>query len=406
MNAKHPRPWNDQLEAWAISSSERQPEDGHPQAESISVSSVWQMDSPASANDALSGESGAFVYRRDGHPNERSLATKLAKSHGAQRAIVTAQGMSAIGAIAIAVLKPGDQVWIGKELYGKSTKLFCVDMVRWGIITRTFDPTNSGDLTELSRSSARLVLVETMSNPRLGVPDIAAVAQATHSVGGLLLVDNTFATHLICQPLLLGADLVIESLSKQVNGHSDSMLGLVAASDETLAGSINSVVSTFGMASSPLDCYLTHRGLMSLALRLERACGNALALSKALSKHPAVQSVDYPGLPTHAQHELANTQFCGGYGWMLCFSIDGTQADLKRVFDALRPEIPFAPSLGDINTTVSHPATTSHRVLNAAQREDLGIHEGTIRVSCGAEPSDWLVQRFCESIEVLGPRAH
>lgn len=398
MSSKHPRPWSEQLETWALAAPQPSPGQDQPQAESISVASVWQMESPTTADEALAGKSGAFVYRRDGHPNERSLSAKLAKSHHAARAIITAQGMSAIGAIALATLKPGDQVWIGHELYGKSIQLFVGEMTRWGVITRTFDPTSEAELEELSKSSASLVLVETMSNPRLRVPDLAAVAGATHSAGGLLLVDNTFATHLICQPLELGADLVIESLSKQVNGHSDAMLGLVAAKDIDLANRINSVVSTFGMASSPLDCYLTHRGLMSLALRIERACNNALALAQSLSKHAMVKSVDYPGLETHPQYHLASSQLCGGYGWMLSFTINGSQVDVERVFRALRPEIPFAPSLGDITTTVSHPATTSHRVLTVPQRQQLGIEDGTIRVSCGAEPTDWLVQRFVHSL--------
>lgn len=400
-----PTPWEAELEHHAVaspaslathlSSNTSLP---RPQAESISVASVWQMESTEAADRALSGESDAFVYRRDGHPNDRTLADKLALLHGAAGAVITAQGMSAIGAVALATLAPGGQVWIGDELYGKSSKLFCGEMTRWNVTTRPFDVTSAAELAELATRRVDLVLIETLSNPRLRVPDIAAIAAATHAAGGRLMVDNTFATHLVCQPLKLGADLVIESLSKQVNGHSDSMLGLVAGNDRDTLKRIQEVVSTFGLASSPLDCYLTHRGLMSLAVRMERACANALALAKALSQHPAVEAIDYPGLPEHPQHPLATQQLRGGYGWMLSFRINANKAQLQGLLDRLKPEIQFVPSLGDVSTTVSHPASTSHRSLTPTARERLGIGLGTIRVSCGIEPTDWLVERFLSAV--------
>lgn len=398
---KQPRGWTDDLERVAVTHSDRSREEDRPQAEAISVASVWQMESLDSADAALSGESGAYAYRRDGHPNERVLATKLAQLHGADQAMITAQGMSAISAVAWSVLEPGKSAWIGNELYGKSSQLFSKDMQRWGVETRVFDPASAHEVRELANNNADLVLVETISNPRLRVPDLAAVSEATRAAGGLLVVDNTFATHLICQPLTLGADIVVESLSKQINGHSDSMLGLVCGSDGELMANIRDAVSTFGLASSPLDCYLTHRGLRSLALRVERACANALALAEALSELSSIQSVDYPGLADHPQHALAADQLRGGFGWMLSFRTDVGRAGVMKLFEALRPDIPFAPSLGDVNTTVSHPASTSHRSLSEAESGRLGITDGTVRVSCGIEPSDWLVGRISSAIRQM-----
>ncbi len=398
------RPWDFSLEYQAIASpsSSANPYGStkfpRPQAESISVASVWQMESTQAADEALAGEGDAFVYRRDGHPNERTLAEKLALLHAATKAVITAQGMSAIGAVALATLSPGSQVWIGDELYGKSSKLFSAEMNRWNVSTRSFDVTSKQAIAELRSSRVDLVLIETLSNPRLRVPDVANIAEATHLAGGQLLVDNTFATHLLCQPLTLGADLVIESLSKQVNGHSDSMLGMVAGKNATNLKRIQDVVSTFGLASSPLDCYLTHRGLMSLAVRMERACKNAMALATALNQHPAVETVDYPGLAHHPQHRLATEQLRGGYGWMLSFRLNANQQQLQQLLDRLKPEIQFVPSLGDVCTTISHPASTSHRSISTAMRDQLGIGPGTIRVSCGIEPTEWLVKRFVESI--------
>ena len=388
----HPR-WPRELEVIALQVNES---DGvnRPQAPGISTASVWQMESTEAADAALAGTTDRFVYRRDGHPNERELANKLASLHGGVQAIITAQGMSSIAAMAICVLKPGDTAWVANELYGKTSKLFAKDLSRWGVTSRVFDPTSDADLNELQRSKANLVIVETMSNPRLRVPDLERCAEAVHAAGALLMVDNTFATHMICRPLSLGADVVIESLSKMVCGHSDCMLGLAVTGDRSLAAKIKDATSTFGMASSPLDCFLTHRGLMTLALRIERASSNAMALARALARSEFVKHVDYPGLEEHPQHELADAQFAGTFGWMLSFELDTTRMSVQQLFDALLPEIAFVPSLGDVCTTLSHPASTSHRSLTPSQLEQLGISTATVRVSAGIEPTDWLVDRF------------
>ena len=369
-----------------------------PQAGSISTASVWQMESPASADAALAGASDRFVYRRDGHPNERELAEKLAQLHGGARAVIFAQGMSSIACVALSVLKPGATVWVANELYGKTSKLFAHDLTRWGVTSQVFDPTSEADLSKLQTAHAELVIVETLSNPRLRVPDLRRCAEAAHAAGALLMVDNTFATHLICRPLEFSADVVIESLSKMVCGHSDSMLGVAVTADPSLAGRLHDAMSTFGMASSPLDCYLTHRGLMTLALRIERAAENALALASALASCELVERVDYPGLSMHPQHTLAAQQFAGTFGWMLSFELRKDRMSVEQLFDVLQPEIAFVPSLGDVCTTLSHPGSTSHRSLSATQLAQLGISASTVRVSAGIEPTKWVVDRFLSSL--------
>lgn len=400
MSDKLPK-WNDELEVLALTPGGWSGEKNVPQAESISVASVWQMESPETADAALAGETGAFVYRRDGHPNERQLAAKLCQLHAAAGAAVTAQGMSALAAIGLALLKPGQRVAISQELYGKTSKLFFTNLKRWGIEVQEVDATDEAAVRKLLAQTIDMLVVETMSNPTLKMPDIQFIAGLCQDAETTLVVDNTFATHLLCQPLELGADLVVESLSKLVNGHSDSMLGLVAAKCEEQLAAINDAISTFGMASSPLDCYLTHRGLMSLALRLERSCENAMALAHSLEAFGCISKVDYPGLNTHPQHELASRQLKKGFGWMLTFHTSLDRSGVVKLLDALRPEITFVPSLGDIATTISHPATTSHRGYTEEQRLALGISEGTIRVSCGVEPTDWLVKVFVEALKAI-----
>lgn len=397
---QRPEVWDSQLERIAVRAPSWSSDENRPQAEAISVASVWQMESPETANAALAGRDGAFVYRRDGHPNERSLGSKLAELHGAASASITAQGMSAVGAVALATLEPGAEVWIANELYGKSTQLFSKDLARWGTKCTLFDPTSQEDLQRLSDSRARLVMVETISNPRLNVPCLKSLAEITHAVGGKLAVDNTFATHLLCRPIDFGADIVVESLGKQVNGHSDAMVGLVASKDQDLGDAIAATISTFGMASSPLDCFLTQRGLATIAVRMERACANALQLAEQLNALEGIQ-VDYPGLSSHRHRSLALEQLKGGFGWMVTIHLQPDSEFVMQLFEHLSPEIAFVPSLGDVCTTLSHPASTSHRGYTVEERAALGIHEGTVRVSCGIEPGEWLVKRFCDAVKSL-----
>ena len=359
------------------------------------------MRNPQDADSALAGESDAFVYRRDGHPNDTQLCSKLAQMHGSGYGNLVAQGMSALSAVALTVLPKDGLVWVADELYGKSIVLFEKALSRHGVRLHKFDPTSLSALEQLAASRPNLVLVETLSNPRLRMPDLTALAKATHDGGGLLLVDNTFATPLHCRPLEFGADIVVESLGKQVNGHSDAMLGLIVCKDVQLNQEVKDTVSTFGFSSSPLDCYLTNRGLMTLPLRIERASSNATDLAKSLEGHRLVEQVDYPGLEAHPQYELASAQMQGGYGWMLAMHLDADEARVERLFERLLPEIPFAPSLGDVCTTVSHPHSTSHRGFTDEQRRELGITMGTIRISCGLEPSEWLTEKFLDALSGL-----
>jgi cystathionine beta-lyase/cystathionine gamma-synthase len=356
------------------------------------------MPSLDAADAALSDpRGGSFAYRRDAHPNARSLAQKLAHVHGAESCVLTAQGMSGLAAVAWSCLKPGSEVWLARDLYGKTRSMFLQGLGQWQIFSRTFNPTDPEDLKRLAGGRADLVVIETISNPRLLVSDIAEIARITHGVGGKLLVDNTFASHLLVRPLELGADLCMESLTKIVSGHSDAMLGMVCGRDMALMQRIASAVSLYGLASSPLDCYLTARGLASLPLRLDAACRNAQALAEQLDSQATVERVDYPGLQQHPQHRLARTQL-SAFGWMVCIEVRGGRAAVARAIERLSPEIPFCPSLGDIQTTVSHPASTSHRGLSVDELAALGISDGTLRISCGAEPTAWLCEKFTQAL--------
>jgi cystathionine beta-lyase/cystathionine gamma-synthase len=243
------------------------PRDARPISPPIELSGVWVMDSVEQADQLLGGQLDGHVYRRDGHPNAKSLETTLRKMHGADQAIVTAQGMSALSAACLALLKPGDLVLLGQPLYGKTSYLLKSELSRWGILTEDVLATDIAAWATAIQKAPRLILVETIGNPRLDVPDLEVICSLAHqNAETLVLVDNTFATPVLCQPLRLGADLVMESLSKFVCGHGDVMLGLLCGTDHTWAR-IRGVVSAFGLASSPLDCWLTQRGLETLSVR-------------------------------------------------------------------------------------------------------------------------------------------
>lgn len=385
------RPWDPELELTQHAVGN----EAAPHAEPLTLSSVWTMPDLAAAESGMTG--GGYVYRRDAHPNARSLAEKLARLHQAEACVLTAQGMSALAAVGLTLLKPGSHVWLARDLYGKTRALFQQGLGPWQIFTRTFDPNSDEDLDRLARNPADLVIIETISNPRVRVTDIRKLADLTHRAGGRLLVDNTFASHLIVRPLELGADLCMESLTKIVSGHSDAMLGMVCSRNADLMNKLSASVSLYGMTSSPLDCYLTSRGLASLPLRLDAACKNALALAECLSSCEKIKQVDYPLLNSHPQFETARQQLAAG-GWMVCIELAGGRDAVEAMIKRLKPEILFCPSLGDIQTTYSHPASTSHRALSSAEQLELGISPGTLRISCGAEPTDWLCNKFRQAI--------
>jgi cystathionine beta-lyase/cystathionine gamma-synthase len=232
----------------------------------------------------------------------------------------------------------------------------------------------------------------------LEVADIAALADVAHQKNTLLLIDNTFASPILCRPLVLGADLVMESLTKTLNGHSDVILGFLGGREDVWQR-VPTVISTWGLASGPFECWLAERGLMTAHLRIERACQNALEAAEFLvSQTPNVAEVYYPGLANHSQHSLAVRQFGSRFGTMVSFRLAGGRG-AADAFIAAAKQIPFCPSLGEASTTLSHPETTSHRGMTAEQRAALGITGGTIRLSVGTESIEFIRDALAKGLK-------
>jgi cystathionine beta-lyase/cystathionine gamma-synthase len=356
---------------------------GNSLAPPIFPASVYRCSSPAEADRMLAGELPGYVYQRDGHPNAAMLAEKCRLLHRADRAEVTASGMAALSLATLALLAPGDHVVVSRLLYGKSRFLLTQEAARWGIRSTLVDPTNLDEVAAAMTGKTRLVVVETIANPLLEVADVAALAEIAHAREARLLVDNTFATPVVFRPLEHGADLVLESLTKMMNGHSDVMLGLLCGR-EKIWERMSGVLSAWGLTAGPFDCWLAFRGLTTLHVRMDRACANALQTAEFLAARPEVEQVFYPGLASHGTHRFAARQFGNRFGSILSFRLRGGRAAADALIAAAR-QIPFCPSLGEASTTLSHPETTSHRGLSTEERRRLGIDGGVIRLSVGIE---------------------
>ena len=376
------------------------PSTTQPHAPPIQLASVWECDTTEQANQLLEGEISGYVYQRDGHPNADMFADQCRLLHGAERVAITSSGMAALAAAVLSQLSHGDHVVVSNQLYGRSAQLLTAEAGRYGVQHTMADPHELATLSEAFQDNTRLLVVETITNPQLRVADLAKLAELAHRHQALLLVDNTFATPALCRPLEFGADLVMESVSKMMNGHSDVMLGMLAG-PARLWDRVPQAVAAWGLASSPLDCWLALRGLGTLALRMTRASANAQLVAEFLScQQPLVESVQYPGLPSHPDHELANQQFGDQFGSMVTFNLGGGQAAADAFIEAAQ-EIPFCPSLGELSTTLSHPVSTSHRKLNDVERDKVGITSGTIRLSIGIESADYVLKSLATAFSAL-----
>ena len=343
-------------------------------------------------NDVYEGREQGFTYAREGSPNADLLAGKIAALEGAESGFITSSGMSAVAATVLGLLKAGDHIVAGNQLYGRTLRLMSQELPRLGFVTDLVDATNIAAVEHAIRPNTRLLLVEVVSNPLLRIPDIAALAAVARARGVLLVVDNTFPTPLAFRPLSVGAHIVFHSITKMLAGHSDVTLGTVCGSRDVMTP-IRDAIVTWGLNGSPFDCWLAERGMNTLELRVARSVANASALADFFAGQPMVRRVFYPGRSDHPDHAVARRLFGDRFGNMVTFELDGGRDTVNRFMHALR-SIPFAPTLGDVSTIISHPGVTSHRGLTAEGREALGIREGTIRVSVGVEPFSLLEDEF------------
>jgi cystathionine gamma-synthase len=334
------------------------------------------------------GKPRKYDYTRSGNPTRDQLAGALADLEGGAGAVVTCTGIAAITLI-LATLPAGARVVAPFDCYGGTYRLLVALEKKGGLVADFIDQGDAAALAKSLKSAPALVWIETPSNPLLRIVDIRAIADAAHAVGALVVVDNTFLSPVWQQPLALGADLVMHSTTKYLNGHSDVVGGAVIASSAELAQNLAWWANAIGVSGAPFDSFMTLRGVRSLHARMRVHAENTLAVVQALAGHPAVEQVFYPGLPSHPGHELARRQQ-SGFGAMLSFALKGGEPAVRAFLDGLEC-FTLAESLGGVESLIAHPASMTHAGMDEAARLRAGIHCGLLRVSVGIEGAADLV---------------
>jgi O-succinylhomoserine sulfhydrylase len=355
----------------------------HEHAEALFLTSSFVFDSAEQAAARFSGGEGGFVYSRFSNPTVAMFQDRLAALEGAEACIATASGMSAILATAMGLLKSGDHIVCSKAVFGATVQLFSGILGRFGVQTTFVSATRVEEWERALRPSTRLLFLETPSNPLCEISDVAAIAAVARRAGALLAVDNAFCTPALQRPLELGADLVIHSATKHLDGQGRVLGGAVLGAAKLVNEQIFPFLRTAGPTLSAFNAWVILKGLETLELRMLAQSATALSLAGWLERHPAVERVYYPGLPSHPQHELARRQQRAG-GAVVSFEVKGGRAAAWRLIDATRL-ISITANLGDVKTTITHPATTTHGRIAPEERAAAGITEGLVRVAVGLE---------------------
>lgn len=357
----------------------------------IYASTTYVHQNAATLDQAFSGTTTegepAYVYARQGNPSATALEEAMTHAERGVGAVALGSGMAAIHvALMAAGLAPGTKIVASRDLYGPTV----------GLLQKVFSPTGvqviladlcCTEVTEIiRREQPDVIYVETLSNPLVKLVDLDALSAAAHEVGAISIVDSTFTTPCLVQPIAHGFDLVVHSATKYIGGHGDSTGGIVISASNALLSQLRSYATLFGAMLSPFELHLMLRGLRTLSLRMERHCANALRVARFLQQHPAVAHVYYPGLPEHPQHELATRLFSSEcYGGLLSFDLRQQSREAAYSFmDHLNLCLP-ATTLGDVFTLVSYPPMSSHRTLTPAERQTMNINDGCLRLSAGIE---------------------
>ena len=360
----------------------------------IFQTSTYEQDEP--------GVNRGFDYSRTNNPTRARLEAVLADLEGVAHCAVFGSGLAAENAVLQAYLKPGDEIVIPLDVYGGTYRILNKVFRSIGCGIRQIDLSTPGALDAALTPRTRLVWIESPTNPRLLVYDIAAIAAATHAAGALLVVDNTFASPYFQQPFQLGADIVVHSVTKYLAGHSDVIQGAALARDAAVFEPIKFLQNATGAVPSPFDCWLTLRGLKTLELRMQRHADNADAIARALDGHPLVSRVYYPGLAHHPGHAIAARQM-SGFGGMVSFELNGTVEEVVS-FVSSRRFFALGESLGGVKALVCHPARMTHASIPAEERATLGLSDTLVRLSTGCEHPRDLVADLLEGLAAVQQR--
>ena len=372
-------------------------------SEAVFLTSGFIYDSAEQAEATFTGEAEHYQYTRFGNPNLTMLEARLAWLEGAEACRVTPTGMAAVHGALMAQLAAGDRVVAARALFGSCHWIVSTLLPRFGVETEFVDGCDLADWRRALARPARLVLIESPSNPMLDVLDIAAIAELSHRAGAVLVVDNVFATPLQQKPLALGADIVVYSCTKHIDGQGRVLGGAVLGRRDWIETSVQPFLRNIGATLSPFNAWVLLKGLETLPLRVAQATGSAARIADRLAAHPMVAQVRYPGRADHPQHALAARQM-QGFGTLLSFTVRGGKAAAFAAMNALKL-IVISNNLGDSRSMVTHPATTTHMRIGAEERARLGITDGAIRLSVGIEDAEDLIDDLTEALDHAGRAA-
>jgi methionine-gamma-lyase len=364
----------------------------HSKAIPIVQTSVFSFDDVESLEQVYDGTASGHIYTRNGNPVHDALNEIMSSIEEGEAALSYSSGMGAISLSLIAQVSAGDHIIAANVLYGGSFQFIKTELARFNVSVTFVNPVDE-DITPYFQPNTKVVYVETISNPVMEAIDLQTIAEITHRHGAKLIVDNSFATPIICQPLLLGADIVVYSATKYIGGHSDVTAGIVVADKENIERIYASGL-LFGPTLSPFDGWLLVRSLRTLELRIGQHSRNALQLAEYFAAHPKISAVYYPGLPSSPTHAVAKRLFHNDlFGGMLSIDLQGGEPQAYELLRRLET-IKFVPSLAGVATTTSYPAKTSHRSLNDEELRKANISKGLIRISVGLEDINYIIDEF------------
>ena len=356
-------------------------------SEAMYLTSSYVFDNAAQAAEAFQkGIEGRNVYSRFTNPTVSAFEERLAALEGAECCVATASGMSAILAITMALFKAGDHVLISQGVFGSTVQLFENFFVKFGVEVGFVPPTDLEAWRRAVKPNTKMFFVETPSNPLTEVSDVGGLAEIAHAAGAVLIVDNCFCSPALQRPLELGADIIIHSATKYLDGQGRVLGGAVLGSRKLIHGPMLQFMRNAGPTMSPFNAWVCLKGLETLGIRMEAHSARALALAQWLEAHPRVARVRYPGLPSHPQHALAMRQQKSG-GGVVSFEVKGGREAAWRVIDSTKL-MSITGNLGDVKTTITHPATTTHGRISQAARDAAGVSDGLIRIAVGLEAVD------------------
>ena len=402
--SQHPLPDNLHIDTLAVRAAVDRSQYGE-NSEAMYLTSGYVQPDAETAARRFAGEEDGYTYARLGNPTVSSFEMRLAALEGAEACIATSTGMSAILLMCLGLLKSGDHVICSHSLFGSTIKLIGSEFAKFGVQTSYVSQTNVAEWKAAMQPNTRLLFAETPTNPLTDVCDIQALADIAHAGHALLVVDNCFATPILQRPLEMGADLIVHSGTKYLDGQGRVMAGALCGSKALIEDVFGPVMRSAGMTLSPFNAWVVLKGLETLGIRMRAQSQQALALAQWLEAQPQVARVYYPGLKSHAQHALAMKQQSGLGGAVLSFEVKANSPEQGRenafkVMNATRT-VSLSTNLGDVKTLVAHPASTSHGRLSEAQRQVAGIQQSLIRVAVGLEHLDDLKADFTRGFQAL-----